>query len=175
MALEARAGRARQSRGVWIAVALFAALPFCSTPVGPASAADLARYKLPKTAVTASWYGRPNHGRPTASGERFDRNAMTAAHRSLPFGTVLRVVNVENGEQVLVRINDRGPHNRRRAIDLSEAAARKLGMVKDGIADVLLAIVKPAQRESGWKPLPAGASDGVNLAADPAAQNETFQ
>jgi rare lipoprotein A len=76
----------------------------------------------------ASWYGPGFHGRRTASGERFDQNDMTAAHRSLPFGTRVRVVNQTTGRSVVVRINDRGPHVRGRIIDLSRGSARMLGI-----------------------------------------------
>lgn len=82
----------------------------------------------------ASWYGPGFHGRRTASGERFDTNAMTAAHRSLPFGTRVRVVNKHNGQSVVVRINDRGPYARGRVIDLSHASAQALGI--SGVAAV---------------------------------------
>ena len=75
----------------------------------------------------ASWYGPGFHGRRTASGEAFNANAMTAAHRSLPFGTRVRVVNERTGRSVVVRINDRGPYVRGRIIDLSHAAARAIG------------------------------------------------
>lgn len=84
----------------------------------------------------ASWYGPRFHGRRTASGERFDMHAMTAAHRSLPFGTRARVRNPANGQEVVVRINDRGPFTRGRIVDLSRAAARLLGIA--GIAPVEL-------------------------------------
>ena len=96
----------------------------------------------------ASWYGPRFHGRPTASGERFDREALTAAHRSLPFGTVVRVENLHTGDSVDVRINDRGPHGKRsRIIDLSEAAARLLGIGRStGVAPVRVTIVKSARR-----------------------------
>jgi len=86
----------------------------------------------------ASWYGGKFHGRPTASGERFNRNALTAAHRTLPFGTHLCVRHAASGKTVAVRINDRGPSSRSRVIDLSEAAARALGMVTAGVARVEL-------------------------------------
>jgi putative cell wall-binding protein len=76
----------------------------------------------------ASWYGPGFHGRRTASGETFDRNALTAAHRTLAFGTRVRVTNLENGRQVIVRINDRGPFHGNRVIDLSERAANEIGM-----------------------------------------------
>ncbi len=81
----------------------------------------------------ASWYGK---GRGTASGERFDRRAMTAAHRFLPFQTRVRVTNKRNGRSVIVRINDRGPFVRGRIIDVSEAAAEALGMKRAGVVPV---------------------------------------
>ena len=84
----------------------------------------------------ASWYGRRHHGRHTASGERFDQHALTAAHRSLPFGTRLRVTNRDNGRSVVVRVNDRGPHARGRLIDVSRKAAEQLGMLNSGEAPV---------------------------------------
>lgn len=87
----------------------------------------------------ASWYGEPQM---TASGERFDKHALTAAHRTLPFGTRVRVTNTRNGRSVVVRINDRGPYGpRRRVIDVSEAAARKLEMIDDGVVPVTLEVV----------------------------------
>ena len=84
----------------------------------------------------ASFYARAHHGWRTASGERFDMNALTAAHRTYPFGTRVRVTNLENGRDVVVRINDRGPFGRRRIIDVSYAAARELGLVRTGLARV---------------------------------------
>jgi len=84
----------------------------------------------------ASWYGQAHHGLLTASGERYDMNALTAAHRSLPFGTRLRVTNLNNGEAVEVRINDRGPTVPGRILDLSYAAARKLRAVGAGVIPV---------------------------------------
>ena len=80
----------------------------------------------------ASYYGPGLHGRRTASGERFDRGALTAAHPSLPFGTRVRVHNLATGHSVDVRINDRGPFTRHRIIDLSEAAARRIGLHRKG-------------------------------------------
>ena len=76
----------------------------------------------------ASWYGPGFHGRRTASGETFNTNDLTAAHRTLPFGTRVRVVNERNGQSVVVRINDRGPYAHGRVIDLSRASARALGI-----------------------------------------------
>jgi rare lipoprotein A len=86
----------------------------------------------------ASYYGR---GELTAAGERFDPNAMTAAHRTLPFGTRVRVTRVDNGDSVVVRINDRGPFKPDRVIDLSERAAENLGMTGVGLADVRLEVL----------------------------------
>lgn len=84
----------------------------------------------------ASWYGAAHHGRRTASGEIFDMNAMTAAHRTYPFGTRVRVTDLATGRTVVVRINDRGPFVRGRVIDLSRAAAARLGIVQAGTARV---------------------------------------
>ncbi len=84
----------------------------------------------------ASWYGPSHQGKRTANGERFDMNAMTAAHRTLPFGTVVTVTNLDNQRSVQVRINDRGPYVRGRVLDLSAAAARRLGIKTDGVAEV---------------------------------------
>jgi rare lipoprotein A len=86
----------------------------------------------------ASWYGARFHGRRTSSGERFDMNELTAAHETLPFGTRVRVRNVANGREVVVRINDRGPRVRNRIIDLSKSAAAALGFLKAGEAAVVL-------------------------------------
>jgi len=84
----------------------------------------------------ASYYGDRHHGRKTASGERFDQHALTAAHRSLPFGTRVRVTNLSNERSVVVRINDRGPFVRGRIIDVSRAAAERLGMLRAGVVPV---------------------------------------
>lgn len=86
----------------------------------------------------ASFYGEPYNGRPTSSGEIFDMNAFTAAHKTLPFGTLVEVTNLENGRKVIVRINDRGPFVGNREIDLSKAAAEKLDMISQGITRVSL-------------------------------------
>jgi rare lipoprotein A len=84
----------------------------------------------------ASYYGARHHGNKTASGERFDQYALTAAHRSLPFGTRVRVTNLRNDKQVVVRINDRGPYARGRIIDLSYKAAEQLDMLRAGVVPV---------------------------------------
>lgn len=84
----------------------------------------------------ASWYGPGFHGRTTANGERYNQYAMTAAHKSLPFGTKVRVINLENDKEVIVRINDRGPYVQGRIIDLSRKAAKQLTMLGKGTAKV---------------------------------------
>ena len=84
----------------------------------------------------ASWYGKKFHGRPTASGEPYDMYAITAAHRTLPMNTYVRVFNLENGREVVARINDRGPFAKKRIIDLSYGAARKVGLIGPGTAKV---------------------------------------
>nr|WP_310307806.1 septal ring lytic transglycosylase RlpA family protein [Hydrogenophaga laconesensis] len=86
----------------------------------------------------ASWYGERFHGRRTASGEVFDMNQLTAAHKTLPFGTLVRVRHIGTGKEVTVRINDRGPHVPGRIIDLSRAAASTLGIVQSGVGRVAL-------------------------------------
>lgn len=91
----------------------------------------------------ASWYGVPYHGRRAASGEIYDMEKLTAAHRSLPFETWVEVTNLSNGRSVGVRINDRGPFVRGRIIDLSQAAARDIGMLGPGTARVQLRVIAP--------------------------------
>jgi rare lipoprotein A len=89
----------------------------------------------------ASWYGRPYHGRTTASGERYDMRAMTAAHRTLPLGTVVEVRNLENGRKIRVLINDRGPFVEGRILDVSRGAAKKLRMLDAGVVRVRIRVV----------------------------------
>jgi len=84
----------------------------------------------------ASYYGARHQGKRTASGERFDKNSLTAAHRQLPFGTRVKVTNLSNDKSCVVRINDRGPHTRGRLIDVSHEAAEQLGMLRSGTARV---------------------------------------
>lgn len=89
----------------------------------------------------ATWYGDRHHGRKTASGEAFDMGAFTAAHRTLPFNTVVRVVEVETRRSVVVRINDRGPFKEGLIIDLAKAAAAEIGLLKRGVTQVQLEIL----------------------------------
>ncbi|HEY9762688.1 MAG TPA: septal ring lytic transglycosylase RlpA family protein [Trichocoleus sp.] len=89
----------------------------------------------------ASWYGPGFHGRRSASGETFNQNALTAAHRTLPFGTEIRVTNLNNRQQVIVRVNDRGPFAHGRVLDLSEAAARAIGLTRSGVGMVQIEVL----------------------------------
>ena len=107
----------------------------------PAPAEVAPRIAMVLTGV-ASWYGPGFHGRRSASGEVFNQQAMTAAHRHLPFGTLVRVTNLNNGRQVIVRINDRGPFIHGRTIDVSAGAAATLGMTYSGIARVRLEVLE---------------------------------
>ncbi|GMM92994.1 septal ring lytic transglycosylase RlpA family protein [Qipengyuania sp. MTN3-11] len=130
--------------------ALFAS--FAALPEGtvPPRAVDIDSFEPPVEAEpaatlieggTASYYGRKFHGRRTASGEAFDMNAMTAAHRTLPFGSRVRVTNPANGRTVTVTINDRGPFHGNRVIDVSRAAATELGLIQRGSGPVELALL----------------------------------
>jgi rare lipoprotein A len=138
-----RAGRwtSQARRRALVVLALLASSACETTPppsppvaVQPPPAALAPERKLYRQEGRASWYGDVHHGRKTASGDAFDKNAFTAAHRTLPFRSRLRVTNLENGRTVEVVVNDRGPYVRGRLIDLSEAAARALGFGPDGVA-----------------------------------------
>ncbi|MFP4618970.1 MAG: septal ring lytic transglycosylase RlpA family protein [Spirochaetaceae bacterium] len=105
----------------------------------------------------ASWYGGKFHGRTTASGEVFDKNELTAAHRRLPFGTIVKVTNTANDESVTVRITDRGPFVEGRIIDLSRAAAEKIGLIRAGVAEVRIEVIEsPGEDRAG---LSGGSTD----------------
>ena len=179
----ALAGPARPRRIVLVSlllIALFMLVPQCVLAGSPA--AKDATHSLPRrddaTAAlkragrrqsnlgVASFYGGFFAGRPTANGEIFDPGQMTAAHRLLPLGTMLRVTNLENGRQVIVRVNDRGPYRKDRIIDLSVEAARRLGYLGSGVAQVRLDIMKPSEiaemhrREAARAHRPHGARNG---------------
>lgn len=111
------------------------------TAAAPAASADVAEGKI-------AYYGRKFTGRRTASGERFNPEALTMAHNSLPFGTKVRVTNLANKRSVVARVNDRGPTTPGRIADLSTAAARRIGMLRAGIVDAKLEVVSaaPAKR-----------------------------
>lgn len=109
---------------------------FLTTPV---AAAETVRSLGVKT---ASWYGPGFHGRTTANGERFNQYAMTAAHKTLPFGTKLKVTCSQTGKTAIVKVNDRGPYVGNRALDLSYGAAKALGMLDRGITKVKIEILE---------------------------------
>jgi len=123
------------------------ATPIAPEPIPP-GAVDLSTFEPPRDGTArhlgmgvASYYGRRFHGRLTANGERFNMNAMTAAHKTLPFGSRVRVTNPRNGRSVIVRINDRGPFIAGREIDLSRGAAERIGMIRSGHAPVELELL----------------------------------
>ena len=115
-----------------------------AAPAAKKAALQSAAKKADKTEKTAkfsqtgkaSWYGSGFHGKKTANGERFDMNTLTAAHRTLPISSRVRVTNLANGKSVVVRINDRGPYHGNRVMDLSKAAAQELGFIRTGTAQV---------------------------------------
>ena len=106
------------------------------------TAASAQSVQPPSETGIASWYGAPYHGQPSASGEIYDQEKLTAAHRTLPFGTRVRVRRLDRDGSVVVRINDRGPFVKSRIIDLSRAAAAQLGMMDGGLAPVTLELVE---------------------------------
>lgn len=112
--------------------AAFAAFVVCALAVAPA------RADLPVETGIASFYGKNDgfHGKKTANGEIYDRETLTAAHRTAPFGSLLKVTNLSNGKSVVVRVNNRGPFTRGRVVDLSFRAARDLGFVSRGLTRV---------------------------------------
>jgi rare lipoprotein A len=139
-----------------LAVAAVSALCACSSSAVPVTPRHhLVDVDYPAPVITprgtevgvSSWYGPGFHGQPTASGERYDQGAMTAAHRSLPLGTWVEVRNLENGRVATVRVNDRGPYKVGRVLDLSYAAAQQLGMVGPGTAEVEIRLIDPRYRQ----------------------------
>lgn len=135
--------RAGRRAGTAAAFAVVLAASGCGRE-GPATSPEGGAPRPWRTETgVASWYGPNFHGRMTASGERYNMFEYTAAHRTLPFGTKLRVKNLENGKVVSVRVNDRGPFMKRRILDVSYAAARDLGMTRHGTARVRIEVVGP--------------------------------
>lgn len=110
-------------------------VPVAVPDVAPAPTVELVKASKTLTG-RASYYGKNHHGRRTASGQRFNMWAMTAAHKTLPFGTCLAVLNTNTDKTVIVRINDRGPYHGNRILDLSQGAASKIGMIKTGVATI---------------------------------------
>ena len=117
----------------------------CSVPASKVRVPEPTAERLSQTGI-ASWYGPGFHGKATASGQTYNQNDFTAAHQTLPLGTRVRVVNLDNCRQVVVRVNDRGPYgsDRRRIIDLSEAAARQLDFAGKGEIPVRLEVLADA-------------------------------
>lgn len=168
----------------WLVLGLFSLLAACSTVGGarsPGGAIPVVKDPAPIVAGTmrpyqvrgrwytpkdqpdyeevgmASWYGDAFNGRPTSTGERFDMHALTAAHKTLPLPGLVEVTNLENGRQVVVRINDRGPFVDSRIIDLSREAATELGMLSQGVGRVRVRYLGPAPRQGGGTLLQASA------------------
>jgi rare lipoprotein A len=120
--------------------------------IAPAMEAPLVAHlsdppKAIKTWVgNASWYGPEFNGKKTANGERFDAESLTAAHPNLPFGSLVRIVNARNGKFEVVRINDRGPYQEGREIDVSYRVARKIGLIHSGVSQVRLELMQLPER-----------------------------
>ena len=133
------AGRARPSIGASITAVLLLALALPGGCAAPGSGSGAIQHA--GEVGEASYYARRFHGRPTASGMAYDEGRLTAAHRTLPFGTRVRVTNLANGRSVVVTITDRGPVRRDRVIDVSRRAARTLGFERSGTARVRLKVI----------------------------------
>jgi rare lipoprotein A len=131
----------RTGRGIFAALAIGAALAGCVATPPPPPPPVVQKPPAFTQVGMASYYGPGLNRKPTADGEPFDMNALTAAHRSLPLNSKVRVTNLENGRSVIVRINDRGPFAANRIIDLSVKAARELGMTHDGVTRVKLELL----------------------------------
>ena len=118
-------------------------LPLVPSGSAAASRLDSTRGERlgPTRIVTSSWYGPGYQGKRTSSGELFDPDRFTAASRTLPLGSIVRVTNLRNGRSVTVKVNDRGPRSRRRALDLSPAAAQRIGLTRPGLARVKITLV----------------------------------
>ncbi|MEX2602072.1 MAG: septal ring lytic transglycosylase RlpA family protein [Balneolaceae bacterium] len=129
----------------WLAAGLFLFLNSCGIALQGVETREYRPGSVLEQGV-ASWYGPNFHGRATANGETYDMEALTAAHRTLPFNTLVRVVNQGNSREVHVRINDRGPYVGNRIIDLSRRAAREIDMIGSGTAEVTLYLLEEGDR-----------------------------
>lgn len=150
------AGQARPGRSFPVILVLLLAALVCFSPALPGFAStDGHRLK-----GKASWYGTSAHGKMTANGETFNRYALSAAHPTLPFGTVVRVYNQRNGRHTLVRINDRGPFAKNRVIDLSRRAGEFLRIIKAGVSSVVIEVIS----DSKGRPIVSANSFFLHLA-----------
>lgn len=154
--------------GVAVVIVSAALLAACAGPHTLRNARQGESYR-----TVASWYGKPFHGQPTASGEIFDMHALTTAHRHLPFGTRLKVTHPQTGRSVTVTVNDRGPFIRGRHLDLSFAAARKIGLVENGVDWVDVKILDRDLRYRKY--LVDGVLPGVPVHARPGEKPYTLQ
>ncbi len=128
----------RKNRWMVKAILSFSLASFCSVSLAKV---DKRNYLSSEQTGVASYYSDKLHGQPTASGEPYDKNDLTAAHASLPFGTLLRVVNLKNHRSVHVRINGRAHPSNKRLLDLSKRAAKELGFIQSGIAKVKIEVL----------------------------------
>lgn len=139
---DARAVPFANTRAALVAAATAAMRDMVPRALSPEAAQPFPYHVVEQLALgEASYYARTLEGRRTASGETYRGTGLTAAHRTLPFGSLLRVTNVRNGRSVIVRVNDRGPFHRQRVLDLSEAAARELGLFRRGRGKVKVELV----------------------------------
>jgi rare lipoprotein A len=122
-----------------------------SAPAASAAPAPAAAARGEASDGKVAYYGRKFAGRKTASGERFNPNALTMAHKTLPMGSLVRVTNAKSNKSVVVRVNDRGPTTPDRVGDLSQAAARKIGMLRSGVAEARLEVVGTAKARKAMK------------------------
>ena len=134
-----------------VPITIMVFLLYAAAPTGPfsLSASEGEASRAFSQTGYASWYGGKFQGRPTASGEIFDTNKLTAAHKRLPFGTWVKVTNLTNGKSVVVRINDRGPFVKGRIIDLSRAAAEQIEMLGSGVAKVGISVISGNEKSAG--------------------------
>ncbi len=120
-----------------------------AAPAAPASAPAVAAEAAASETGKLAWYGRKFAGRRTASGERYNPDALTMAHKTLPFGTKVKVTNLANNKSVTLRVNDRGPTQADRVGDVSQAAARRLGMTRAGVVEARMEVVAAAPAKTG--------------------------
>jgi peptidoglycan lytic transglycosylase len=165
MNFEVQSNRAVRAAAALLPIVVVLFTGCASTPRAARTVGSQPTRPAPSKAIVgiASYYGKEYHGRTTASGEIFDMTKLTAAHRSLPFGINVRVTNLSNNQSVIVRVNDRGPFIAGRIIDLSLAAAQRLGMITAGLAKVSVEPIESGKVETRQTLSDAGAANGVPL------------